>query len=101
MKVTPLFDRVLLRRVKKEEKTAGGLVIPDTAREKPQRGVVVEVGTGKVLDDGSVRAVKVKAGDEVVFGRLTGDEIIIDDVDHVIVREEELLAVVDSSRDRS
>jgi chaperonin GroES len=95
MNVIPLFDRVLLRRVKREEKTAGGLVIPDTAREKPQRGVVVGVGTGKVLENGSVRPIRVKVGDQVVFGKYSGDELILDDVDHVIVREEDLLAVID------
>jgi chaperonin GroES len=94
MRVTPLFDRVLVKRVKKEERTPTGLVIPDVAREKPQRGVVVGVGTGKVLEDGKVRPMKVQPGDEVIFARNVGDDLVLDEIDHVIVREEDLLAVV-------
>jgi chaperonin GroES len=94
MQLQPLYDRVLIRRIKAEDKTAAGIVIPDTAKEKPQRGVVVEVGTGKTLDDGRVRPIDVKPGDQVMFGRYSGDEIVLDDVDHVILKAEDLLAIV-------
>jgi chaperonin GroES len=94
MNLTPLYDRVLVRRLKSEDKTAGGIVIPDTAKEKPQKGVVVEVGTGKTLDDGKIRPIDVKPGDQVMFGRYAGDDIILDEVDHVILRAEDLLGII-------
>jgi chaperonin GroES len=94
MNLTPLFDRVLIRRQNKEERTPSGLFIPDTAKEKPQRGMVVGVGTGPILPDGRERPLKVKEGDQVVFARNAGDDVVLDDVDYVIVRERDLLAIV-------
>ncbi len=95
MKVKPLFDRILVKRVEEETKTAGGLFIPDTAQEKPQRGVVVSVGSGKVLEDGRVQKLDVKSGDKVLFAKYAGNDIKIDGVEHLIMREEDILAVVD------
>ena len=96
MKVRPLQDRVLLRRVAEEEKTKGGIIIPDTAKEKPAEGEVVAVGTGKANDKGEVRPLLVKAGDRVLFGKYSGSEIKIGGVDHLIVREDEILGIVES-----
>jgi chaperonin GroES len=94
MNIQPLYDRVLVRRLKTEDKTPGGLVIPDTAQEKPHRGIVVEIGTGKILDDGRTSPIQVKAGDQVMFGKYTGEDIVLDDIDHVILRAEDLLAII-------
>ena len=96
MKVRPLQDRVLVRRVKEEEKTKGGIIIPDSAKEKPIEGKVVAVGNGKVLEDGTVRALAVKSGDRVLFGKYAGTEVKIDGEEHLILREEEILGVVES-----
>jgi chaperonin GroES len=93
-KIRPLQDRVLLKRVQEEEKTKGGIIIPDTAKEKPIEGEVVAVGNGKVLDDGSVRALGVKAGDRVLFGKFSGTEIKLDGEEHLIVREDDILGVM-------
>ena len=93
-KIRPLQDRVLLKRVQEEQKTKGGIIIPDTAKEKPIEGEVVAVGNGKVLDDGSVRALGVKAGDRVLFGKYSGTEIKLDGEEHLIVREDDILGVV-------
>jgi chaperonin GroES len=93
-KIRPLQDRVLLKRVQEEQKTKGGIIIPDTAKEKPVEGEVVAVGNGKVLDDGSVRALGVKAGDRVLFGKYSGTEIKLDGEEHLIVREDDILGVV-------
>ncbi|HEX2876766.1 MAG TPA: co-chaperone GroES [Polyangiaceae bacterium] len=93
-KIRPLQDRVLLKRVQEEQKTQGGIIIPDTAKEKPMEGEVVAVGNGKVLDDGSVRALGVKAGDRVLFGKYSGTEIKLDGEEHLIVREDDILGVV-------
>jgi chaperonin GroES len=95
MKVKPLHDRILIKRVSSEEKTAGGLIIPDTAKEKPQQGVVVAVGSGKVLEGGGVRPLQVEAGNRVLFAKYGGSEIKIGDQEHLILREDEVLAVVD------
>jgi chaperonin GroES len=95
MKIKPLHDRMLVKRVSGEEKTAGGLIIPDTAKEKPQQGVVVAVGAGKVLEDGKVRPLEVKDGNRVLFGKYAGSEIKIDGEEHLILREDEVLAVID------
>ncbi len=95
MTIRPLHDRVLIQRVKEEEKTKGGIIIPDTAKEKPIEGKVVAVGHGKVLEDGKVRALAVKAGDRVLFGKYAGTEVKIDGEDHLILREEEILGVVE------
>jgi chaperonin GroES len=95
MKVRPLYDRILVKRVEEEAKTAGGLYIPDTAKEKPQKGLVVAVGNGKVQDDGSLRKLDLKEGDKVLFAKYSGNEIKIDGVEHLIMREEDILAVLD------
>jgi chaperonin GroES len=95
MKFRPLADRVLIRRVDKEEKTAGGIIIPDTAKEKPQEGEVVAVGTGKRLEDGKLVPLDVKVGDRILFGKYSGSDIKIDGEEHLILREDEVLGVVE------
>jgi chaperonin GroES len=95
MKVRPLQDRVLIRRVKEEEMTKGGIIIPDTAKEKPVEGLVVAVGNGKVADDGSVRALGVKAGDLILFGKYSGTEVKIEGEEHLILREDDILGVIE------
>ena len=96
MKIRPLHDRILVKRLDEQEKTAGGLYIPDTAKEKPIQAKVIAVGTGKVLDDGSVRKLEVKAGDKVLFSKYSGSEVKIDGEEHLIMREDDILAVLDS-----
>lgn len=93
MGLRPLGDRVLVKRVEGEEKTAGGLYIPDSAKEKPQKGEVLAVGEGKVMEDGQVRPMTVKAGDKVLFSKYAGNEISLDGEDVMIMREDEILAV--------
>jgi chaperonin GroES len=95
MNIRPLQDRVILKRVKEEEKTKGGIIIPDTAKEKPIEGEVVAVGNGKVLDDGVVRKLDVKVGDRVLFGKYSGTEVKLDGEERLIVREEDILAVLE------
>ena len=95
MKVRPLYDRILVKRVEEETKTAGGLFIPDTAKEKPQKGQVVAVGNGKVQEDGSIRKLDVKEGDKVLFSKYSGNEIKMDGVEHLIMREDDILAILD------
>jgi chaperonin GroES len=95
MKVRPLQDRILVRRLQEEEKTKGGIIIPDTAKEKPIEGEVIAVGNGKVLDSGKVAPLAVKAGDRVLFGKYSGTEIKVDGVEHLILREEEILGIVE------
>jgi chaperonin GroES len=94
MKVKPLNDRVLVRRMEAEEKVKGGIIIPDTAKEKPLEGKVIAVGAGKIDENGKRVAMEVKAGDRVLIGKYAGTEVRIDDVEHVIVREEEILGVI-------
>ena len=94
MKFRPLQDRMLVKRVNEEQKTKGGLFIPDSAKEKPVEGTVIAVGNGKVMDDGKLRPLDVKAGDRVLFGKYSGTEIKIDGEEHLILREEEVLGVV-------
>jgi chaperonin GroES len=94
MKIRPLADRVVVKRTKEEEKTKGGIIIPDTAKEKPVEGVVIAVGNGKTLKDGKVRPLDVKAGDHVLFGKYSGTEVKLDGEEHVILREDDLLAVL-------
>ncbi len=94
MKVKPLNDRVLLKRVEPKEEVRGGIIIPDTAKEKPQEAEVVAVGDGKLDDDGKRIAMTVKAGDRVLIGKYTGQDIKIDDIEHTIVREDEILAII-------
>ncbi len=92
MKVTPLHDRVLLKRIEEKEVKVGGIIIPDTAKEKPQEAEVIEVGKGRVTEDGKLIPMEVKKGDKVLIGKYSGTEVTIDNVEHVIVREEEILA---------
>lgn len=94
MKVKPLQDRVIVKRVEEEEKTKGGIIIPDTAKEKPQEGKVVSVGAGKVNDKGERIAVEVKAGDRILFGKYSGNEITIDGEEHLIMREDDIIAII-------
>ena len=95
MKVRPLHDRILVKRVEEEKKSKGGIIIPDTAKEKPQEGRVVAVGNGKVLEDGTSRALEVSKGDRVLFGKYTGTEVNIDGEEHLIIREEDVLAILE------
>ncbi|HTR79231.1 MAG TPA: co-chaperone GroES [Gemmatimonadaceae bacterium] len=95
MKIRPLQDRVLVKRVEEEQKTKGGIIIPDTAKEKPLEGKVVAVGNGKVLEDGKVRALDIKKGDRVLFGKYAGTEVKIENVEHLILREEDILGVIE------
>ncbi len=95
MKIRPLQDRIIVKRTEEEETTKGGLIIPDTAKEKPQEGKVIAVGKGKAGDDGKVLALDVKPGDQVLFGKYAGTEIKIDDEEHLIMREDDLLGVVE------
>jgi chaperonin GroES len=95
MSIRPLHDRVLIQRVKEEEKTKGGIIIPDSAKEKPVEGKVTAVGNGRILEDGSVRKLEVKKGDRVLFGKYSGTEVKIDGQEYVMLREEEILGVVE------
>ncbi len=94
MKVKPLFDRVLVKRVEAEEKVKGGIIIPDTAKEKPMEGKVISVGAGRLDDDGKRIPMEVKAGDRILFGKYAGTEIKIDDDEHIILREDEILGII-------
>lgn len=94
MSLRPLQDRVIVKRVDEEEKTAGGIIIPDTAKEKPQQGKVIAAGNGKIMENGSVSPMTVKAEDRVLFGRYAGTEIKIDGEEHLIMREDDILAIV-------
>jgi chaperonin GroES len=95
-KIRPLQDRIILKRVKEEEKSKGGIIIPDSAKEKPVEGEVVAVGNGKVLEDGTVRKLDVKAGDRVLFGKYSGTEVKIDGEEHLILREDDILGVLEN-----
>jgi chaperonin GroES len=94
MKARPLSDRVLLKRIEEKEAVKGGIIIPDTAKEKPMEGEVISVGPGKIMEDGKRSPMDLKAGDRVLFGKYAGTEIKINDVEYVIMREEEILAVL-------
>lgn len=94
MKVKPLSDRILVTRASEETKTAGGILIPDTAKEKPVEGTVVAVGNGKVLANGKVREFEVKTGDKVLFSKYSGTEIKVDGKEHVILREDDVLGII-------
>jgi len=95
MKIKPLYDRILVKRLDEQEKTAGGLYIPDTAKEKPLEAIVVAVGQGKVQEDGSIRKLEIKAGDKVLFSKYSGSDIKIDGTEHLILREDDVLAVIE------
>lgn len=94
MKFKPLHDRILVERVAEEEKSAGGILIPDNAREKPQQGLVEAIGPGAVLDNGKVREMSVKKGDRILFGKYSGSELKLEGKEYVIMREEDVLAVL-------
>ena len=94
MKVRPLHDRMVVRRIEEKETAKGGIIIPDSAKEKPQRGEVLAVGNGKILENGKKLALDVKVGDKILFGKYTGTEIKIDGKDVLILREDEVLAVL-------
>jgi chaperonin GroES len=93
--IKPLHDRVVVRRLPEEEMSAGGIVIPDSAKEKPQRGEVVSVGSGKLMDDGSVRSMAVSAGDTVLFGKYAGTEIKLDGDELIVMREDDIMGIVE------
>jgi chaperonin GroES len=95
MKIRPLQDRIIVKRVEEEEKTKGGIIIPDTAKEKPLEGKVIAVGNGKILEDGKVRALDIKAGDRVLFTKYAGTEVKIDGEEHLILREDDILGVLE------
>ncbi len=95
MKVRPLHDRILVKREEEGEEKIGGIIIPDTAKEKPQRGKVVAAGNGKVTDDGKRQALDVKAGDRILFGKYSGSEVKIDGDEYLILREEDVLAILE------
>ena len=95
MKVRPLHDRILVERLEEKEVKKGGIIIPDTAKEKPQEGKVVAVGNGKVNDDGKKVPLDVKAGDKILFGKYSGSEVKIDDKEYLILREEDVLAILE------
>jgi chaperonin GroES len=94
MKIRPLQDRVIVKRVAEEGKTKGGIIIPDTAKEKPIEGKVIAVGNGKVLEGGKVRSLDVKAGDRILFTKYAGTEVTLDGEEHLVIREEDILGVV-------
>lgn len=96
LKIQPLGDRVVLQREETEEKTAGGIVLPDTAKDKPARGKIVAVGEGKQLEDGTRKELQVKVGDRVIFSSYAGDEFKIDDEEYLLMREEDILCVIEN-----
>ncbi len=96
MSFRPLHDRILVERIEAEAKTAGGIIIPDTAKEKPQEGLVISVGTGTVSEDGKVRPLDVKAGDRILFGKWSGTEVKLDGKDLLIMKESDVMGVVDT-----
>jgi chaperonin GroES len=95
MKIRPLHDRVIIKRLEEDRTSPGGILIPDTAAEKPVQGKVVAVGKGKILEDGSVRALDVKVGDKILFGKYSGTEVKVDGDDLVVMREEDVMAVIE------
>jgi len=94
MAIQPLGDRVLVRRLEAEEKTKGGILLPDTAKEKPQKGEVVGIGRGRMLDSGKVEPLEIKKGDEVLFGKYAGNEVTYNDEEFLILKEEDILAII-------
>ena len=99
-KLTPLHDRLLIRRIEEQESVRGGIIIPDTAKEKPQEGEVIAVGKGKVNEEGKVRPLDVKEGDRILFGKYSGTEIKLDGEDYLIMREEEVLGILSGAAKR-
>jgi chaperonin GroES len=99
MKIRPLHDRVIVKRIEQQRKTASGIVIPDSAAEKPEQGEVIAVGDGKVLQDGSMRALSLKVGDQVLFGKFAGQAVKIDGEELLVLREDDVFAVLEGGRD--
>ena len=95
-KIRPLHDRVIVRRLEEERKSAGGIVIPDSAKEKPVQGEVIAVGSGKIMEDGKIRPLDVKAGDKILFGKYSGTEVKVDGTDLLVMREDDIMAVFDA-----
>jgi len=95
MKIRPLQDRILVKRIEEEEKTKGGIIIPDTAKEKPSEGRVIAVGKGKVTDDGKVHPLDVKKGDRILFSKYSGTEVQVEGEEHIIIREDDVLGIVE------
>ncbi len=95
MKIRPLQDRILVQRIEEEEKTKGGIIIPDSAKEKPQEGKVVAVGNGKINEDGTVTPLDVKRGDKILFSKYSGSEVNLDGDEHLIMREDDVLAILE------
>jgi chaperonin GroES len=95
MKIRPLHDRVIVQRIEEEEKTKGGIIIPDTAKEKPQEGKVIAVGPGKILENGTKTTLDVKVGDKILFGKYSGSEIKIDGEEFLMMREDDILGVIE------
>jgi chaperonin GroES len=95
MKIRPLQDRILVKRLESEDKTSSGIIIPDNAKEKPMEGQVISVGAGKVLNDGKLQKPDVKAGDKVLFGKYAGSEVKLDGIEHLILREDDILGVIE------
>lgn len=96
MKIRPLHDRIIVRRMEEEKTSAGGIVIPDSATEKPIKGEVVAVGNGKILENGEVRPLELKAGDSIIFGKYSGTEVKMDDEELLVMREDDVMAVIDA-----
>jgi chaperonin GroES len=96
MKIRPLHDRVIVKRLEAERKSAGGIVIPDSATEKPSEGKVLAIGNGKILEDGKVRKLDLKVGDKILFGKYSGTEVKVDGEDLIVMREEDVMAVIES-----
>jgi chaperonin GroES len=94
MKIRPLHDRVIVKRMEEERKSAGGIVIPDTAGEKPDTGEVIAVGTGKILEDGKVRPLDVKVGDKILFGKYSGQTVKLEGTEYLVMREEDIMGVI-------
>ncbi len=95
MKIRPLQDRILVKRLEGETKTAGGIIIPDNAKEKPQEGEVIAVGNGKILEDGKIRKPDVKVGDRILFSKYSGSDVKVDGQEHMILREDDVLGVIE------
>lgn len=95
MKIRPLHDRILVKRIEEKEQVKGGIIIPDTAKEKPQQGEVIAVGNGKILDNGERVALEVKAGNKILFGKYAGNEVKIEDQEYLIMREDDVLGIID------
>jgi len=95
MKIRPLQDRIIVKRIEEDEKTKGGIIIPDSAKEKPDEGVIVSVGKGRVTEDGKLQPIEVKAGDKILFSKYGGTEVTIDGEEHLIMRESDILGIIE------